>query len=222
MEGCGKILDPKQNFTQRTLCKKEGAIKLSSKGGGTLNSIWVEITWGDSKTFDSLLAPRPRKSESQGKALEGVLAGAKELCLCWQDDKDVMGLRDRMEAKSPYTPAYKAGGSETLFALRSFLQERTKLPSARVPLDSGSVQQLSPALSPLQQGRLGCHRSHGQGDAKGFSAYRVRYPHSQEPLPFLWKFSFDVRKGWEGRASVWPFKIWDVFQRMFDGNHSNR
>ena len=106
-----------------------------------------------------------------------------------------MGLRDRMQAKSPYTPVYKAGEREPLFALRFFLQERTKLPSAHVPLDSGSVQQLSPTLSPLQQGRLGCRRSHGEGDAKGLSAYRVRYPHSQEPLPFLWKFSFDVRKG---------------------------
>lgn len=35
----------------------------------------------DSKIGGSLLAPTPTESEPQGKALEGALAGAKELCL---------------------------------------------------------------------------------------------------------------------------------------------
>ena len=42
VEGCGKMLDPNQSFTQKTLsCIRgnKGALKLSTKGDETQNSI---------------------------------------------------------------------------------------------------------------------------------------------------------------------------------------
>jgi len=75
------------------------------------------------------------------------------------------------------------------------LQERNTLLSAHVPLNSAGGQQLSLTLSSLEQGRLGCCRSHGKVTPKISVCIGEDLLTPENLCHFFGNSLFDVRKG---------------------------